>query len=82
MPAKWLVSMTVLLGALMAVIDTSIVNVAMPHMAGGLGVGIDEITWVAISYMVANVIIMPLIYFFRSALAGAGSISAPYWCLR
>jgi DHA2 family multidrug resistance protein len=64
MPAKWLVSMTVLLGALMAVIDTSIVNVAMPHMAGGLGVGIDEITWVAISYMVANVIVMPLIYFF------------------
>ena len=64
MQAKWLVSMTVLLGALMAVIDTSIVNVAMPHMAGGLGVGIDEVTWVAISYMVANVIVMPLIHFF------------------
>lgn len=64
MPFKWRVTLTVLLGATMAVIDTSIVNVAMPHMAGGLGVGIDEITWVAISYMVANVIIMPLIHFF------------------
>ena len=42
-------TLTVLIGVSMSAIDTSIVNVAMPHMAGGLGVGIDEISWVAIA---------------------------------
>jgi DHA2 family multidrug resistance protein len=51
MPSKWLVSMTVLLGEPMSAIDTSIVNVAMPHMAGGLGVEIDEVSRVAIAFM-------------------------------
>jgi DHA2 family multidrug resistance protein len=49
-----------MLGVIMAIIDTSIVNVALPNMAGNLGAATDEISWVATGYILANVIIMPL----------------------
>ncbi|GAC1566840.1 MAG: MDR family MFS transporter [Vulcanimicrobiaceae bacterium] len=49
-----------MLGVIMAIIDTSIVNVALPNMAGNLGAASDEIAWVATGYILANVIIMPL----------------------
>jgi len=49
-----------MLGLIMAIIDTSIVNVALNNMAGTLGSSIDEIGWVATGYILANVIIMPL----------------------
>ena len=49
-----------MLGVIMAIIDTSIVNVALPNMAGNLGAATDEIAWVATGYILANVIIMPL----------------------
>jgi DHA2 family multidrug resistance protein len=49
-----------MLGMIMAIIDTSIVNVALPNMAGNLGAATDEISWVATGYILANVIIMPL----------------------
>jgi DHA2 family multidrug resistance protein len=49
-----------MLGLIMAIIDTSIVNVALTNMAGSLGSTIDEISWVATGYILANVIIMPL----------------------
>ncbi|GAC1497076.1 MAG: MDR family MFS transporter [Vulcanimicrobiaceae bacterium] len=49
-----------MLGVIMAIIDTSIVNVALPNMAGNLGAAPDEIAWVATGYILANVIIMPL----------------------
>ncbi len=49
-----------MLGVIMAIIDTSIVNVALPTMAGNLGASTDEISWVATGYILANVIIMPL----------------------
>jgi len=55
-----LVTATVMLGVIMAIIDTSIVNVALPNMAGNLGAATDEISWVATGYILANVIIMPL----------------------
>jgi len=54
------VTATVMLGVIMAIIDTSIVNVALPNMAGNLGAATDEISWVATGYILANVIIMPL----------------------
>jgi len=44
----------------MAIIDSSIVNVALPNMAGNLGAAVDEISWVATGYILANVVIMPL----------------------
>jgi DHA2 family multidrug resistance protein len=55
-----LVSATVMIGMVMAIIDQSIVNVALNTMAGNLGASIDEIGWVATGYLLSNVIIMPL----------------------
>ncbi|MGH7728580.1 MAG: DHA2 family efflux MFS transporter permease subunit [Vulcanimicrobiaceae bacterium] len=59
-PPVALVTATVMLGTIMAIIDTSIVNVALPTMAGNLGATTDEISWVATGYILANVIVMPL----------------------
>ncbi|HEY6236373.1 MAG TPA: DHA2 family efflux MFS transporter permease subunit [Candidatus Elarobacter sp.] len=55
-----MITLTVMLGLIMAIIDTSIVNVALNDMAGNLGSSIDEIGWVATGYILANVIVMPL----------------------
>ncbi len=49
-----------MLGLIMAIVDTSIVNVALTNMAGTLGASIDEIGWVATGYILAQVIVMPL----------------------
>jgi len=57
---KWVVASTVLLGTIMAVLDSSIVNVALPDMSGTLGATIEEITWVVTAYILAQVIMMPL----------------------
>lgn len=55
----WLIALTVTLATFMEVLDTSIANVALPHIAGGLGASADEATWVITSYLVANAIILP-----------------------
>jgi DHA2 family multidrug resistance protein len=55
-----MLTFTVMLGLVMAIIDASIVNVALNDMAGNLGASIDEIAWVATGYILANVIVMPL----------------------
>jgi DHA2 family multidrug resistance protein len=60
-PNKWLVTVTVMTGAIMAALDTSIVNVALPFMRGNLGASVEEITWVTTGYILSNVIIMPII---------------------
>ena len=57
---KWLLTLTVMLGTMMNAIDSSIVNVAMPYMRGNLGASVEEISWVATGYILANVIITPL----------------------
>ena len=57
---KWVVTGTVLTGTIMAVLDSSIVNVALPDMSGTLGVTIEEITWVVTAYILAQVIVMPI----------------------
>jgi DHA2 family multidrug resistance protein len=62
-PHKWVVAGTVLTGTIMAVLDASIVNVALPSMQGSLGATVEEIAWVVTGYMLSNVIIMPLIAF-------------------
>ena len=56
----WLIAMTVALAAFMEVLDTSIANVALPHIAGSLGASIDQSTWVLTSYLVSNAIVLPL----------------------
>ena len=60
-PNKWVVTVSITFGTLMGAIDTSIVNVAIPHMRGALGASVDEITWVSTGYMIANVIVMPIV---------------------
>ena len=60
-PNKWVVAGTVMTGTIMAVLDSSIVNVALPDMSGSLGATVEQITWVVTGYILANVIIMPII---------------------
>jgi MFS transporter, DHA2 family, multidrug resistance protein len=56
----WLVALTVTIATFMEVLDTSIANVALPHMAGTLGASQEEATWVLTSYLVASAIILPI----------------------
>lgn len=56
----WLVALTVTLATFMEVLDTSIANVALPHMAGSLGASQDEATWVLTSYLVSSAVILPI----------------------
>jgi DHA2 family multidrug resistance protein len=57
---KWLVTISVSFGTLMGAIDASIVNVAVPHLTGSLGVTIEQITWVTTGFVIATVMVMPL----------------------
>jgi len=56
----WAVALTVTLATFMELLDTSIANVSLPHIAGGLGRSFDETTWVLTSYLVANAVILPM----------------------
>ena len=58
---KWIIAGSVMLGTIMAVLDTTIVNVALPSISGTMGATIEQITWVVTGYILANVIIMPLV---------------------
>jgi DHA2 family multidrug resistance protein len=57
---KWLVALAVMLGTALEVLDTSIVNVSLPHMQGSFSASVDEIAWVVTSYLVANGIMIPM----------------------
>jgi DHA2 family multidrug resistance protein len=57
---RWLVAIAVMSSAIMEVLDTSVVNVSLPHIAGSLSATVDEATWVLTSYLVANAIILPI----------------------
>jgi len=56
----WIIAVAVTLATFMEVLDTSIANVALPHIAGSLSAGQDESTWVLTSYLVSNAIVLPL----------------------
>src|ERR1700739_3242384 len=56
----WIIALAVTLATFMEVLDTSIANVALPHIAGSLSAGEDEATWVLTSYLVSNAIVLPL----------------------
>lgn len=85
---KYPIAIAVTLATVLEIIDTSIVNVAIPHMMGNLGATVDEITWVSVSYIIANVIVIPMsswlsAYFGRKRYL-AGSIAifvvASFFC--
>jgi len=56
----WVIAFTVMLATFMEVLDTSVANVSLPHIAGDLAAGVDESTWVLTSYLVSNAIVLPL----------------------
>src|SRR6201998_4108341 len=64
----WLIGVVVSLAAFMEVLDTSIANVALPHIAGNLGASNDESTWVLTSYLVSNAIVLPISGFLVSLI--------------
>ncbi|WP_263358217.1 DHA2 family efflux MFS transporter permease subunit [Acidicapsa ligni] len=60
----WVVALTVTLATFMELLDTSIANVSLPYIAGGLGRSFDEVTWILTTYLVANAVILPMSAFF------------------
>ncbi len=55
----WLIAISVMLATFMEVLDTSVANVALPHIAGNLSASTDQATWVLTSYLVSNAIVLP-----------------------
>ncbi len=68
----WLIALTVTIATFMEVLDTSIANVALPHIAGNLGASIDDANWVLTSYLVANAMVIPLSSWLLTALGRQG----------
>lgn len=64
--SKWIITITVILASMIELIDTSIVNVALPQMMGNLGATLEDIAWVVTGYVVANVIVIPMTGWFAS----------------
>src|SRR5580658_9193943 len=56
----WAIALVVTMATFMEVLDTSIANVSLPHIAGSLSVGQDESTWVLTSYLVSNAVVLPI----------------------
>src|SRR5438309_2504031 len=84
----WIIAISVMLATFMEVLDTSVVNVSLPHIAGSLSASIDEATWTVTSYLVANAIILPMTGWLASAfgrkrlpmLSVVGFTSASFLC--
>src|ERR1700685_2403424 len=64
----WIIAASVSLAAFMEVLDTSIANVALPHIAGNMGASNEESTWVLTSYLVSNAIVLPITGWLTSLL--------------
>jgi DHA2 family multidrug resistance protein len=58
--STFIITLTTMLATMMQAVDTSVANVALPHMQGSFSAGIDEITWVLTTYLVANAVIVPM----------------------
>src|SRR5271165_6556292 len=58
--SPWIVTIAVMLGTFMEILDTTVVNVSIPHIAGNMGATVDEGTWVVTSYLVSNAVILPM----------------------
>jgi DHA2 family multidrug resistance protein len=57
---RWVITIAVMAGTFMEIVDTTVVNVALPHMAGSLAASVDETTWTLTAYLVSNAIILPI----------------------
>jgi DHA2 family multidrug resistance protein len=56
----WLIAVVVSIATFMTVLDTSIANVALRHIAGSLAAGVDESTWIITSYLIATAVVLPI----------------------
>jgi len=57
---KWIITITVIIAALLELIDTTIVNVSLPVIQGNLGATLEDVAWIVTGYAVANVIVLPM----------------------
>src|SRR6201998_3901358 len=84
----WIIAIAVMFATFMEVLDTTVVNVSLPHIAGNLSASVDEAAWALTSYLVANAVILPMTgwlanYFGRKRMllaALAGFTSASLLC--
>src|SRR5579871_6377473 len=63
---RWLILLGLITAAIMEVLDTTIVNVALPQMAGNLGATFQEVAWVSTGYILSNVVVLPITAFFTA----------------
>ena len=70
---RWLILLGLITAAIMEVLDTTIINVALPQMAGNLGATTQEIAWVATGYILSNVVVLPMTAFFTATLRAAAT---------
>ena len=73
---RWLILLGLITAAVMEVLDTTIVNVALPQMAGNLGATQQEISWVATGYILSNVVVLPMTAFFTATFGRRNYLSA------
>src|SRR5258706_3459349 len=64
----WIIAIAVMLSTFMEVLDTTVVNVSLPHIAGSMSATVDEATWALTSYLVANAVILPVTGWLASVL--------------
>src|SRR3979411_245502 len=84
----WLIAIAVMSSTFMEVLDTTVVNVSLPHIAGNLSASTDEATWTLTSYLVANAIILPMTGWLASVfgrknllmISVVGFTAAPFLC--
>jgi DHA2 family multidrug resistance protein len=65
---QWAIALTVTLATIMEVLDTSIANVSLPHIAGSLGASEDQATWIITSYLVSNAVVLPVAAYFATLI--------------
>lgn len=70
-PLRWLFILAAMIGAVLEVLDTSVTNVAIPQMQGNLGAALSQIGWVNTSYIIRDVIVLPITGWRTAAGGGA-----------
>ena len=78
----WLIAAAVMLATILEVLDTSVANVAVPHIAGNLSASTDEATWVLTSYLVSNAIVLFPHFPFLSGIIDTWSSARYFECMR
>src|SRR5215467_12856478 len=73
---RWVILLGLITAAIMEVLDTTIINVALPQMAGNLGATIQEIAWVSTGYILSNVVVLPMTAFFTATFGRRNYLTA------